>query len=121
MRNIGFIIILVFVLIPNIFVKYFESKLTKEENLTNQYIQEYNCRLTSREEMLSVYAYEHYTCNNDIKITRKVNISKESSELFLKNNSCHLLDFDSSGYDISDSKSKATFICKDNIKLIKNR
>ncbi len=120
MRYVVFIILL-FLFVPNLFILYFESKLRNEENLTNQYIQEYNCRLTSREEMGYMYASEHYTCNNDIKITRKINTSEESSELFLKNNLCRLINFDSSGYDMTDTNYKETFICNNNIKLIRNR
>ncbi|CAD5879888.1 Uncharacterised protein [Escherichia coli] len=120
MRLIGFIILLIF-LVPTIFLSYYESKIKNEEVLTNQYIQEYNCHLTNREEISFMYAYEHYTCNNDIEITRKINTSEKSSESFLKNNSCRLLKFDGSGNDITDTNSKETFICKNNIKLIRNR
>lgn len=120
MRYIGFIILFIF-LIPAILISYYNSKIRNEEELTNQYIQEYNCHLTSREEMFFMYAYEHYTCNNDIKITRKINISEKSSRSFLINNSCRLLNFDGSGNDITDTKSKETFICKNNIRLIRNR
>lgn len=120
MRYIGFIILFI-LLIPSVFISYFESKLRNEEELTNQYIQEYNCHLTSREEIFFMYAYEHYTCNNDIKITRKINISEKSSKSFLINNSCRLLNFDGSDNDITDTKVEETFICKNNIRLIRNR
>lgn len=120
MRYIGFIILFIS-LIPAILLSYYDSKIKKEEVLTNQYIQEYNCRLTIREEISFMYAYEHYTCSNDIKITRKINMSEKSSESFLKNNSCRLLNFDSSGNDITDTNYKETFICNNNIKLIRNR